>query len=820
MTMDRSLRLSAAIAAIACLALTIRGLWGMTWPSALPWEGVPAFTRYLGYVIVIAVLVFTLSKFTQKSPLAVGVTLAIGLLTIAGALWPMIVTVWFFLASWLLGRRVIFAVRGTEAESNSMLHLLIGAGIFATVVGLLAHFSVNSPGLYGVILLFSIFLDRKQLVQFCSYLYFQVSQKRVSHRADHCLDTGLVVVALVYVAVGLMPEIMYDALALHLFIPSQLAHRGFWGFDVSTYVGAVMPKLADWIYSIGYMMGGEATARLINIGFVFVLASLTRDLALWAGAKAISGRLAALILLLTPMTFTQGSSLHVEGIWAAFLIGSILTILQLTTSQRGSEERHIITVAILLGCALATKVITVLILPLLAGLLIFRWRQWANLDLWRPIIVGLLVFSIIGGVPYVEAWGMTGNPIFPFFNGIFQSTFYPIENFKDSRWHIGLTWDLLYEITFSSNLYQEAKPGAPGFQWLLMLVPAILYLIGCKNGRGIMLVMLGSLFVVLVFSFTSYLRYVFPAVPMLGASIVLAIDQIASNEGRFGRSLSYAMLAMLLLLNFLFFSAASPHRDFQIKTIFDLDARKDYLIARVPERAAVDLVNALNVTGNPVMFLAEPFGAGLKAEALYANWYNRGLLDAIVGVQSKAQALDLLMERQTDFVILAKKEGMWADGKLEAQRSYIESVTLEIAAYGAVSVRQINPSLLFQSEILKNPDFKSKDGWDFSSGALFEPSTYSVVVSEHQPVTQSVIVKPGNTYRNVVIARCAARPAVGRLQINWHDMEWKFLKADINTFDCSVDWSEHIMMVTAPPMANHALVYTSGLTTESLSLLC
>ena len=58
---------------------------------------------------------------------------------------------------------------------------------------------------------------------------------------------------------------------------------------------------------------------------------------------------------------------------------------------------------------------------------------------------------------------------------------------------------------------------------------------------------------------------------------------------------------------------------------------------------------------------------------------------------------------------------------------------------------------------------------------------------------------------------------MGRFQINWHDTDGKFLKADINTFDCSVDWSEHIMTVTAPPMATHALVYTSGPTTESLS---
>ena len=37
----------------------------------------------------------------------------------------------------------------------------------------------------------------------------------------------------------------------------------------ATYVWAVMPMLGDWLFSVGYMLGGETAARLINVGFIY-----------------------------------------------------------------------------------------------------------------------------------------------------------------------------------------------------------------------------------------------------------------------------------------------------------------------------------------------------------------------------------------------------------------------------------------------------------------------------------------------------------------------------------------------------------------------
>lgn len=126
-------------------------------------------------------------------------------------------------------------------------------------------------------------------------------------------------------------------------------------------------------------------------------------------------------------------------------------------------------------------------------------------------------------------------------------------------------------------------------------------------------------------------------------------------------------------------------------------------------------------------------------------------------------------------------------------------------------------NLSSKHELLKHPDFSFEEGWTFSPGAIYDASSHSVLVSASSPVTQEVPVKPGHQYRNIVVARCAAKPTLGRLQINWHDAQWNFIKADGIQFNCARDWTEYEMTVTAPADAIMAVVYTSGHTNEPVA---
>lgn len=818
MVIYKTFRFLSFFSLIFCGSWLVYGLSDMSWPSALPWQGSGAMGRYLAYMGVAACCVLTFAIFTRRSPLVVGVILSIILCIAVGAAWPLIVAVLFFFSSTVLGHAVlsIFSEEKVKSLIPTCLHTLVGAGVYGSIVCILAHFRINYPGVYGIALILPIFLCRNSSIAFMSSLSTKISQSKGEARSGYWVDVGIVVVALVYLAIALLPEVGFDPLVTHLFVPSQLADRHAWGFDASLYALALIPMLADWIYSINYMLGGEAAARLANLGFVFILLFLVHDLTIWAGGSNIAGRLASLILLSTPLTFLEGSTLHVEGVWAAFFIGATLSILRLTTSEDGNPEKLRVG-GMLLGCALATKAITLLLMPPLCGVLIWKWRSWARLEMLWPILTSITALLMIGAVPYVDAWRITGNPVFPFFNKVFQSPFFPLENFKDMRWQVGATTDMLYAMTFHSERYQEARAGAPGFQWLVFLVPSLFMLLGYKCRRGLLLLVIGCTSAAFVFTFTAtYFRYIYPATVLMIAAISLIFEKRFCVQVGLGRVVFSASLIAVLILNILFLNAASWYEDFPIRPIFDHTAREEYVRQRLPERAAVDLVNKLNAGDNPVAVISSPFIAGLKSDALLATWHNKRFLNQLLNVQSDTAAFNLLVDRNVDYVILDSNWGR-SDGERSPQIGYIESVTSEIATIGRISVRKIDQSLRFRHELLKNPDFKSKDAWLFSKGALYDMATHSVLVSEPAPVTQTITVRGGRHYRNVVAARCAGTTTEGRLQINWHDTKGAFLKADGITFNCSLDWTEHEMTVVAPKEASMAVVYTVGHTDIPLS---
>ena len=71
-----------------------------------------------------------------------------------------------FFSAGLIGRIVLRRFKNKLRESNLVENILVGAGFYGTVAGLLAHFSVNYRGVYGVSLALSIILSWRKISQF------------------------------------------------------------------------------------------------------------------------------------------------------------------------------------------------------------------------------------------------------------------------------------------------------------------------------------------------------------------------------------------------------------------------------------------------------------------------------------------------------------------------------------------------------------------------------------------------------------------------------------------------------------------------------
>jgi hypothetical protein len=683
--------------------------------------------------------------------------------------------------------------------------LLVGLGLYGTAIGLAAHFPINYPGIYFGAIVLPVLTCRTEAIRCWTDLMSALRAQRTRDLPLEAttLDTVIGALALTYFMVALMPEVADDALAMHLFIPGHMAARHQWGFDVDTYVWAVLPALGDWIYSLTFLLGGESSARLANFGFVLVLAWLVREISLWAGATERGARWAVLLFLCMPLTFTEVSTLFIESPWTAFIVAGALSILRVYETSDNSETNVAIG-GILLGFAAASKAVTFPLGPALALPLLLHARHWANAKCISGVGKGIGFFLLFGMVPYATAWHVAKNPVFPFYNKVFQSPHWLPVNFESALFHEGVSWDTPYRVIFDSGKYLEAFPGAGGAQWLLLLVPAVIWLYSRKNWSALLVIAIGIVGVSLVFLQTSYLRYVFPALAILCAGIGAAF-----REGK--GVLRFGFLATgcgAVLFNTVFLYSGSPwYSSFPINTVFSDSARSAYLQTRLPVRKAVDLVNQLNVEGAPVAFFSARFAAGLKADALYANWYNHKFQNDVMNAKTQGDIAAMLAGRDVAYVVV---DNNWPQLKaVSVLRDSLPKISDPVLAIGAVSVLRLRNDMRFQSEMLRNPDLTTLDGWGLSGTAKHNPAAGSVTVSVSSPMAQGVSVRSGRKYMNSVTARCVTKgeKTVGRTQVNWIDTKGQFITTNIRTFDCKDDWQTESQELVAPPNAATAVVY-------------
>lgn len=803
------------ISIIFGIGITVFGFYKLSWPQAIIWTDKNAFLKYIGFL---SIATFTISLLTWRFQrnTAMAVLFAMILLSVVtGAIWPFLVTVWFAIASSLLGYWLLLKFKiGTQNWVNN---LLVGAGVYGTATGLLAHYAVNYPGVYGVALALPLVFGWRVVLD-CGKSYLTSKyQANIPRTSINWVEVAIGVIALFYMVVALMPELGADALAVHLFIPGHMALRHQWGFDARTYVWAVMPALGNWVFTVGYMLAGETAARLINVGFIFILCFLLRSMVLWAGGTAVGARWAVLIFLSTPLTFAEGSSLYIESIWASFVIAGVMAALKACTNVSTSRS-ELPMAGFMLGSALAAKAVTFTILPALLLVLLWRCQTWYKTAKLPIILLGLGFFIAIGIIPYATAGWLTGNPVFPLFNKIFQSPFYlATENFNNPSYRSGFTWDILYKVTFKSEKYLEAYAGASGFQWLFLFIAGAISLLVSGQRRAMVLLAVSILSIAIAFHSQSYLRYIFPSIIILIACIGVALSRAFSSVA--SMRLCWMTVTMLTVgMNLFFINAGNAfYQDFPLKSIFDKSKREQYLLTRFPIRNAVELVNKLNIDKSPVAVFSEPYASGLSGDELYPGWYNISFQKEIAGVKSIKDIVSILNAREVSFIILdAKWNGVNCCGDGIKKQALLEEATEKIIDYGPISIRKVKKQYLFKHELLINTEFKTLNGWIFNKDINYNINTGIVKASVDSSTYQVVAVKGNTPYINNVEARCGTSPTTGRVQVNWMNSKNQFISASIKTFECSADWMEQSMEVISPEQASSAAVYVSGHNTTSL----
>ena len=500
-------------------------------------------------------------------------------------------------AAMLLGLCAMAILPGRWIEigqQNEVAGLVAGLAILSCVVGWLLPFPIHDSRLYLACAALLCAWRHTILQQRMGRLWEGWTGQEQGAQAWMVF----VVAAGSIAGLGLwLPSMNYDDNAAHLILPYQLLKDGYYHLDVSTQAWAVAPWANNVLHGIAALFAGSEVRAAMNAIWLLIGLNGAWRLASVLGAGPKGALAAAMVYASLPLTAYYTTTMQVDSASTAVLLQ--LAAL-LVANGRGLPPAMLVGALMgLLAGLKATNVVYAIPAIIWLGWLGLRQRRAA----WLMQVASIA--SLFGGASYFYAMYVTGNPLFPLFNEVFKSPYFPPINLLDARWMTGATWRSIWDLTFDTDRYGEHYPGAFGIALLALLPSLFVEVVRSRASRAVALWFVVS--GVLMFVQIQYMRYLFPATAVL---VIVGVVGLA----RLLPPMPFAvLLAVLVTANFLLL----PTTGWQLRDdpwhqllLQGPPARAQIEAQKVPERTVLRRVldespHACIIIANP----EAPFGA-------------------------------------------------------------------------------------------------------------------------------------------------------------------------------------------------------------------
>ena len=762
----------------------------------------PRQSLYLGLAVTLALIMVQIvarQKRMAVSAVFMG-AIVISCIVVAG-IGPSAATALLALSAYCIGRRWIALPFESELGPVllSLLQVALGLAALAMVVFALAFTPFNSPLVYAGVLLAPVIVGWRQHLHSLRAVFSHWTSPADAGAAWEHIAVLLVMVSVaIRLLAVLHPEIGSDALSAHLVVMGRLRETGTFHFDVTQSIWAVMPMAGDWVMALPYMLSDEAGARLANF-----LADISVVAMVFQAAKLLADHKAAVIATLVyssmPLLYRESSTVYIENFWTLWLCAGLAFAL---LTLRSDARRPLLASAFLVGVAFSTKIITLFYFLSFFGLIAIAWFTTDRRQALRKVFIAAGVIASVAAWPYINALVRTGNPVFPFMNHIFGSAYYPSNAaFDNPLYSSGSSWRTIYDATFHSTRFLEGREGSFGVLWFLFSFTTMVALV--RERWLLRWSVVGSiLFVVGVFHFQSYLRYIMPALPVLA----VAVGVVAANLVNLSALQRYTLLPILLagaIVN-LYLTVASTwqYAQLSLPPINGSQAWFDYRHKRLAETFATDVLNTFDA--KRVLWFGAPSIAGARADVFVTNWHGYNVGKQVAALKSGRELDQWLSTNRIDHLVIASSPGSIP---VLVHELVGRGVTL-LGSSGEVQVFRIKDEILFSHELLANPEFESGvPGWAGASLDPIEPGLARVTAK--QPLQQTVPVSANQKYLLEVQADCGVETTSYRLQVNWQGKDG-MLAPTIEVRQCRPEAPPESMIVTAPPGAVAASIFATG----------
>jgi Dolichyl-phosphate-mannose-protein mannosyltransferase len=606
------------------------------WP---PGAGFPVrFAMFTLVALVIALAIVLLMRRHWRPALVA----ALGLwMVVAIGIGPVVVILFLGISALATGELLFggYWEERFDPITGAVLSMLVGSAGWIWLLGFLVHRPVNTPGIYLILFLTPILVGRRRILMHGQRIRDWIAEPADVGNPTRAVAALFVCILAVHLVNVAMPDHTGDADLIHMRVGAELAYFHRWSFDFENLVVAVMPMGSDLALGAAYLLGGPVAAKLPNFGFFLAAVALIYMEARrnYGGLAAI---LAAALYASIPVMFYETATTFADNTTTAFLLGAAIVQLRCGDNLR---SRDVILIGLLLGSGLYTKFTAGVFCACLAILLLYgmyRSRMRVGQALRTLLLAGGLGV-LVAVPPYLYAYRVTGNPVYPFYNAIFQSKYFDAtKNFIHFR--PSVSWDLLYRMTFHSNKFFEGGNGAFGFLFVTLLLAGIGLAILQRDRVALTAAALGLGYFYLLSAGTAHVRYSLPAMPLL----TLVCCGIFSYRGGLVpilRTLAVACGIFLIVLDLGYFPVAdSSLRDFRAEVVIrGPEQTREYVDSLIAWRRLVRIVNAMPVERRVLM---PGTGSELHGLRLIDDWYNPVLRERLTSAQTPAEMLRIFTD--------------------------------------------------------------------------------------------------------------------------------------------------------------------------------
>jgi hypothetical protein len=376
-----------------------------------------------------------------------------------------------------------------------------------------------------------------------------------------CTGWAVVVGAGTIGAVLLMsvyPAAAFDETVYHLPMARAFAESG--GLPVLPQLRfPVFPALAEVLQAELWLFGGELASHAVAAVAVLATAGL-----LLAARRGAPGWVAAAAWVGSPIVVYVAGTGYLEPLLALWSLGALVAV---GRWRAGGDAIWCQVAAVFAGCAAATKYLGLLTLAFVGvEVLAVSWRRH------RRELVAFCALAALAAAPtYLRNFVLTGNPLFPFYSGIFGSSAWDADSFLGARG--GARWRAVATSLWDVVARRERTGHLPPFTPLLPLL-ALVAAWGALTARG------ARRCALFAFTFLALApvnaHYLVAALPTLAVAAGRAVADLAGT----GRRRLVAAVAVVIALPGPLYAASWAWRFGAPPT--SAAAREHYLTERLP----------------------------------------------------------------------------------------------------------------------------------------------------------------------------------------------------------------------------------------------